>query len=117
MGVVIVMILAQISDERYELGDHEELVEAPDDYSDNIDSSSSQQRPALLIKSDNERTADISAPLYDDDEVDDQDLLNSVFDTLSNGKKVASLKDLLNWDFILELMSEVERCNSCEWFR
>jgi hypothetical protein len=39
--------------------------------------------------------------------VDEKSLLQSVFAALANGKKVATVKDLCNWDFILELLGEV----------
>lgn len=38
---------------------------------------------------------------------DDRKLLESVFKGLSGGKEHVSLKDLINWDFVLQLMAEV----------
>ena len=42
----------------------------------------------------------------EDDEEDDEALLLSVWENLANGKKKVSLKDLLGWDLVLELMGE-----------
>jgi len=42
----------------------------------------------------------------DTDGDDDAELLSSVFTSLANGKDYVSVKDLMNWDFILDLMGE-----------
>jgi predicted RNA-binding protein with RPS1 domain len=42
----------------------------------------------------------------DTDEDDDETLLRKVFTSLSHGKERASVKDLLSWDFVLELLGE-----------
>lgn len=41
-----------------------------------------------------------------DDEEDDDKLLAGVFKSLSGGKERCSVKDLLNWDMVLDLMGE-----------
>ena len=38
--------------------------------------------------------------------MDDETILNNVFQGLAGVKKHVSLKDLLNWDFVLDLMGE-----------
>eukprot|EP01036_Dinobryon_divergens_P036011 gene36011-46788_t len=42
----------------------------------------------------------------EEDEVDEVALLGNVFKGISGGKQRASIKDLMNWDFILDLISE-----------
>ena len=42
----------------------------------------------------------------DADDVDDAQLLGEVFASIANKKAFASRKDLLNWDFVLDLMGE-----------
>lgn len=42
----------------------------------------------------------------EEEEVDEEALLVSVFQSLAHGKPRATVKDLLSWDFVLELMGE-----------
>jgi hypothetical protein len=59
------------------------------------------------VEADDDNDMENDEDLDDDGGVSDEELTKSVFEDLANGKKVVTVKDLMGWDIVLDLMGEV----------